>query len=169
MLQLSPVTWFSLLLRVVFVIMLIASLSFIGMAWRIPVVSEELFDLTARLADVVQSKRLFHIITTTTTIIAALSYFAMATGSGFAFHHIRIREQHKHGVPDTIRHVFRQVFYARYIDWLFTTPLLLLDLSLLANLNGANILIAILADVIMILTGLFAAFGREDNGSEWGW
>ena len=149
--------------------MVIASLSFIGMAWPIPVVSEEPFGLTAGLPDIVQSKRLFHILTATITIIAALSYFAMATGSGFAFHHIRLREQHKHGVPDTIRHVFRQVFYARYIDWLLTTPLILLDLLLLANLNGANILIAILADLIMVLSGLFAAFGRENNGSQWGW
>lgn len=49
-----------------------------------------------------------------------------------------------------------------------TTPLLLLDLSLLAGLNGASILIAIVADVIMALTGLFAAFGKHE-GQKWGW
>jgi bacteriorhodopsin len=103
------------------------------------------------------------------TIIAALSYFAMATGTGVSYHHIRVREQHSHGVPATYKHIVRQVYWARYIDWALTTPLLLLDLSLLANLSGANILVAVLADVIMILTGLFAAFGREHNGSKWGW
>lgn len=46
--------------------------------------------------------------------------------------------------------------------------MLLLDLSLLAGLNGASILIAIVADVIMVLTGLFAAFG-DTEGQKWGW
>lgn len=108
-----------------------------------------------------QSKRLYHVITSLITIIAAISYFAMATGTGVSYHHIRIREQHKN--------IYRQVYWARYIDWALTTPLLLLDLSFLANLSGGNILIAVVADVIMILTGLFAAFGREHNGSKWGW
>ena len=93
----------------------------------------------------------------------------MATGMGVRFHHIRVREHHKHGVPDTIRHVFREVFIARYIDWILTMPLLLIDLALLANLSGANILIAVIADLIMILGAMLAAFGRESNGSTWGW
>jgi bacteriorhodopsin len=59
------------------------------------------------------------------------------------------------------------VFYARYVDWLFTTPLLLLDLALLAGLNGADITNVIIADVIMILTGLFAAFGVTER-AKWG-
>lgn len=36
-------------------------------------------------------------------------------------------------------------------------------------MNGGDILIAIVADVIMILTGLFAAFGSEDTPQKWGW
>ncbi len=87
------------------------------------------------------------------TIIAALSYFAMALGTGFRFNYIAIR----------------QVYWARYVDWTLTTPLILLDLSLLAGMSGANILIAVLADVIMCLTGLFATFSHEDNGKKWGW
>jgi len=50
-----------------------------------------------------------------------------------------------------------------------TTPLLLLDLALLAGLSGGHITIAIVADLIMVLTGLFAAFGREESPSKWGW
>lgn len=45
----------------------------------------------------------------------------------------------------------------------------MLDLCLLAGLNGAQILVTIIADVIMILTGLFAAFGSEDTPQKWGW
>lgn len=50
-----------------------------------------------------------------------------------------------------------------------TTPLLLLDLALLAGLSGGNIFIAIVADIIMVLTGLFAAFGNEESAAKWGW
>jgi len=102
------------------------------------------------------------------TTFATLSYFAMATGEGTSFAHIAIRESHKHGIPDTVEHVFRQVFWARYIDWSLTTPLLLLDLAFLAGLNGADIFVAVVADVIMVLTGLFAAFGEGDR-VKWGW
>ena len=103
------------------------------------------------------------------TIIAALSYFAMATGMGVRYNFIMTRQHHRHGIPDTLKPVIRQVYWARYVDWVLTTPLLLLDLSLLAGMSGANILIAILADLIMCLTGLFATFGHEDNGTKWGW
>ncbi|KAF2021999.1 family A G protein-coupled receptor-like protein [Aaosphaeria arxii CBS 175.79] len=138
-------------LWVVFVIMVISSAVFAGWSWRVPV-----------------SKRLYHVVTTLITIFAAISYFAMATGHGTSFNVIKIRHSHEH-VPDTTTEVHRQVFYARYIDWALTTPLLLLDLSLLAGLNGGHILMAIVADVIMILTGLFAAFGSEGTPQKWGW
>jgi bacteriorhodopsin len=116
----------------------------------------------------VQNKRLYHVITTLITVCAALSYFAMATGHGVSVHTVQVRHQNDH-VPDTFTEVNRQVFWARYVDWAITTPLLLLDLSLLAGLNGAHILMAIVADVVMILTGLFAAFGAEGTPQKWGW
>jgi len=137
-------------LWVVFVIMLLSTIAFIGLAWRVPV-----------------QKRLFHVITTLITTFATISYFAMATGDGNSYAHIIVKEAHKH-VPDTVEHVYRQVFWARYIDWSLTTPLLLLDLAFLAGMNGASILVAIVADVVMILLGLFAAFGKSD-GQKWGY
>ena len=115
-----------------------------------------------------QSKRLYHIVTTLITITAAISYFAMATGDGISLHDIKITEKNE-VIGDYHRHIYRQVFWARYVDWSLTTPLLLLDLSLLAGLNGASILLAIVADLIMILTGLFAAFGAEETPQKWGW
>ena len=63
---------------------------------------------------------------------------------------------------------YREVYWARYVDWSVTTPLLLLDLAFLAGLSGANILVAIVADIIMILTGLFAAL-TEDESVSWGY
>jgi len=137
-------------LWVVFVLMVLASVFFVVLAWAVPA-----------------SKRLYHHLTATITIVAALSYFAMATHSGFTFHHSRVREQHDH-VPDTFKHVIREVYWARYVDWLITTPLLLLDLSLLAGLDGAAIFTAVTADIIMVLSGLFAALGHG-KAPKWGW
>jgi len=138
-------------LWVVFVIMLIATIVFTGLSWSVPI-----------------SKRLFHIITTLIVAFASLSYFAMATGHGVSYHHTTVTESHKH-VPDTTKDIYREVYWARYVDWSLTTPLLLLDLALLAGLSGGHILIAIIADIIMILTGLFAAFGSEGTPQKWGW
>ena len=92
----------------------------------------------------------------------------MATGHGVSVHHITVRHQHDH-VPDTFEHVHREVYWARYVDWSLTTPLLLLDLGLLAGMSGAHIIMAIVADEIMILTGMFAAFGTEGTPQKWGW
>jgi len=91
----------------------------------------------------------------------------MATGDGNSYAHFVIEESHKH-VPDTYVDVYRQVFWARYVDWSVTTPLLLMDLAFLAGLNGANIVVAVVADVVMVLTGLFAAYGTE-GAQKWGY
>ncbi|KAF2863332.1 bacteriorhodopsin [Piedraia hortae CBS 480.64] len=135
-----------------FVVMLISMIVFVGVSWSIPM-----------------SKRLFHVITTLIVTIATLSYFAMASGHGVSEHYITEKQHHKHGVPDTTKEIVRQVYWARYVDWALTTPLLLLDLCLVAGLDGGHTLLAIVADLIMALTGLFAAFGREDTPQRWGW
>jgi len=137
-------------LWVVCVLMALSSLAFYGMAFRVPV-----------------QKRLFHVITSLITTIAFLSYYAMASGDGISYNKTVETETHKH-VPDTYQTIFREVYWARYVDWALTTPLLLLDLALLAGLNGASITVAIVADIIMILTGLFAAFSGND-AQKWGW
>jgi len=138
-------------LWVVFALMLIATITFGALSWTVPA-----------------SKRLYHSLTTLIVLIATLSYFAMATGQGWTWHHVRIRESHDHGIPDTFRHVHRQLYWARYVDWLLTTPLLLVDLGLLAGLNGASIFSAVVADIIMILGGLFAALSYQKK-TAWGW
>lgn len=137
-------------LWVVFVVMLISTIAFAAMAFRVPV-----------------EKRLFHILTASITTFAAISYFAMATGDGNSFNTTTVVEKNQH-VPDTKQEYSRQIFWARYVDWSVTTPLLLLDLAFLAGLNGAQILVAIIADVVMILTGLFAALSTND-GQKWGY
>jgi len=68
----------------------------------------------------------------------------MAAGGGASYHIVRVSHKH-HEI------VLRQIYWARYVDWSITTPLLLLDLTVLAGLPGMDILIAIFADVVMVL------------------
>ena len=138
-------------LWVVFVIMLLSTVAFTVLAYRVPV-----------------QKRFFHIITAFITLFATVSYFAMATGDGIALHTIKEWQHHSHGIPSVHHVVQREVYWARYVDWSITTPLLLIDLSFLAGLNGASLLITIVADLFMVLTGLFAGFGHTD-GQKWGY
>ena len=111
---------------------------------------------------------MFHILTAFIATFAFLSYFAMAMGDGICYNKIIITEERRKHNPATKEIIYREVYWARYVDWSITTPLLLLDLSLLAGLSGANILVAIVADVIMVFTGLFASFSKGD-GQKWGW
>ena len=89
-----------------------------------------------------QGTRHFYAITFLIALIAGISYFVMATGGGLTL------------VGD------RAFYYARYVDWIFTTPLLLIDLALLAlarpgrNLGLIGALVGL--DLVMILTGLWA-------------
>ncbi|WP_207956138.1 bacteriorhodopsin [Rubrobacter marinus] len=89
-----------------------------------------------------QGTRHFYAITFVIALIAFLSYLVMATGGGATL------------VGD------RVFYYARYVDWVFTTPLLLLDLALLAlarpGRNVGLIVGIIVLDLFMILTGLWA-------------
>jgi len=138
-------------LWVVFAVMVIASIVFAALSWSIPV-----------------SRRVFHVITTLITITAAISYFAMASGQATAYSCVRVKDHHGK-LPSTHHQLCREIFPARYIDWAITTPLLLLDLCLLAGIDGAHTLMAIVADVIMVLGGLFAAYGNEHAAQKWGW
>jgi len=138
-------------LWVVFVVLVLSVIAFAAMAWVVPA-----------------AKRLHHSLTTLLVVIAGLSYFAMANGSGVVEHHRRIPEHHADPLPPTHRHIFRDVYYARYIDWLLTTPLILLNLHALSGVSGASIFSSIAADVIMILSGWFAAVSHS-KGEKWGW
>ncbi len=94
-------------------------------------------------------------------IIAACSYFAMAVDQGSVTLPL--------GAPDGTGRLF---YYARYIDWTFTTPLLLLSLSYTAMHSslrrGGMVAGLLLADVIMILTALF--FGLSEVAwIKWTW
>ena len=84
-------------------------------------------------------------------LIAACSYFAMSIGQG----QVLLSK----ATADGAKYIF---YFARYIDWAFTTPLLLLSLAVTGMHAGHKRAGAItgmlLADVMMIVTGFaFAA------------
>jgi bacteriorhodopsin len=90
----------------------------------------------------------YYIITIFIPAIAAASYFAMATGFGLI-------EVPVAGLGTL------EIYWARYADWLLTTPLLLLDLALLAGADRNTISTLVGLDVFMIVTGLVGALARE--------
>lgn len=47
--------------------------------------------------------------------------------------------------------------YVRYIDWVITTPLLLLELLLATGLSGSDIFTTVFLDLVMIIAGLVGA------------
>ena len=85
----------------------------------------------------------FYIITTLIPGIAAASYLSMFFGFGLTEVSL-----------ETGRVV--DVYWARYADWLFTTPLLLLDIGLLAGASNRDIGALVGLDAFMIVTGLAA-------------
>ncbi|KAI1267767.1 bacteriorhodopsin [Xylariaceae sp. FL1019] len=101
-----------------------------------------------------QSHRIFHYITAAVTAIATIAYFAMGSNLG----QVPIRPEFIRKYDPQVRPAgTREIFYARYIDWAFTTPLLLLDLLLTAGVPWPTIAATIFADEIMIACGLIGA------------
>lgn len=88
--------------------------------------------------------------------VATFAYYSMAAQGGYAY----VKTSKTTGVA-------RAIYYARYVDWFVTTPLLLLDLLLLAGVSGADTAWILIADVGMILAGLFGAL--MPNKFKWGW
>jgi bacteriorhodopsin len=85
----------------------------------------------------------FYVITIFITTIAAAMYLLMATGTGLT--------------TVTVGGDELTIYWARYADWAFTTPLLLLDLALLAGANRNTIATLVGLDVFMIGAGAIAA------------
>jgi bacteriorhodopsin len=89
-----------------------------------------------------EAKR-FYAITTLVPAIAFAMYLSMLLGYGLTMVPFG-GEEHP-------------IYWARYADWLFTTPLLLLDLALLVDADQGTILALVGADGFMIGTGLIGA------------
>ncbi|MEF8808410.1 bacteriorhodopsin [Natronomonas sp.] len=84
----------------------------------------------------------FYIVTIFITAIAFVNYLSMALGFGLTTVEVGGEE-----LP---------IYWARYTDWLFTTPLLLIDLGLLAGASRNQLSTLVGLDVLMIGTGAIA-------------
>jgi len=85
----------------------------------------------------------FYVITILIAGIAASSYLSMFFGFGLT-------------EVELVNGRVIDVYWARYADWLFTTPLLLLDIGLLAGASNRDLASLITIDAFMIVTGLAA-------------
>jgi bacteriorhodopsin len=75
--------------------------------------------------------------------------------------------KHKH-VPDTEYGIVRQILWLRYVNWFLTGPLILASLTLLSGLPGASLFAAIVADWVMLGTGLFGTYA-PNTSRKWIW
>jgi len=89
----------------------------------------------------------FYIVTIFITAIAFVNYLAMALGFGLT--------------TVTLGGEELPIYWARYTDWLFTTPLLLIDLGLLAGATRNQLASLVGLDVLMIGTGAIATLSTS--------
>ena len=95
-----------------------------------------------------------YLITAIIPIWSGLAYMAMAIGQGY----VEISNQ--------------TAFYVRYIDWVVTTPLLLVSLCTVAffykkNNDKTIVYSLLIADVIMIICGFVGDLSKDNNRYIW--
>mmetsp|Transcript_14405 Transcript_14405/g.23790 ORF Transcript_14405/g.23790 Transcript_14405/m.23790 type:complete len:365 (+) Transcript_14405:107-1201(+) len=123
-------------------------LSFCGVAF---------FLLTLRREE---NNRRFHYCTTFSTFIGVLAYFSMARGQGsVALFDILVTNGNYSP--------YRVFYYARFIDWTFSTVLTVLSLSMLAGIPLSFAAMLMFADAVFVICGLFGCLSTDS--SRWGW
>jgi len=126
----------------------------IAALWIIGIImTAGLFAFSIRAFPLRKEARLFYYSFVIITLVGALSHFSMASGLG------------------TLRQGDHIVFFMRSIDWIITTPLLLLNMALIAlpRVPERTQLIVVLlgADIFIIITGSIGTFILSDD--RWGW
>ncbi|KAI9720718.1 MAG: ion channel activity [Chrysothrix sp. TS-e1954] len=126
-------------------VMIVSTMAFAGLSYTKP-----------------REQRIFHYITAAITMVASIAYYSMGSNLGWA--PIAVEFERSDSV---VRGMNREIFYVRYIDWVITTPLLLMDLLLTAGMPWPSVLYTILIDEIMIITGLAGALTASTY--KWGY
>jgi len=110
-------------------------------------------------------KRSFHFFGMAILATASIAYFSMASNLGKTgiLAEFNRTSSFWSGNPDN---AIRSIWYARYIDWTITTPLLLMELLLTTGLPLSYIFFTIFADLVMIETGLMGAL--VESRYKWG-
>ncbi|BGP13102.1 hypothetical protein JCM10213_000895 [Rhodosporidiobolus nylandii] len=105
-------------------------------------------------------ERAFHELGSALCFTASIAYFAMASDLGstpIAVEFIRSGSLGENWTALGVARPTRSIWYARYIDWTITTPMLLLELVLATGLPLSQIFTVIFFDIAMIETGLIGA------------
>ncbi|KAK0548093.1 hypothetical protein OC846_004612 [Tilletia horrida] len=108
-------------------------------------------------ATVDPNRRVFHYLTLAILTTASVAYFAMASDLGETPVQVEFLREGAAIAAQNGGRLTRGIWYARYIDWTITTPLLLLELLLVSGVPTSTILLTIFMDIIMIITGLIGA------------
>ncbi|KAK5042872.1 hypothetical protein LTR84_012422 [Exophiala bonariae] len=103
-----------------------------------------------------RTDRIFFYLSSTLCFVACIAYFSMGSNLGWTPIDVDFQRSNPKVAGRN-----RQIFYARYIDWVITTPLLLTDLLLTAGMPWPSILWVIGLDELMIVTGLLGALVRS--------
>lgn len=100
--------------------------------------------------------RVFHYLSVAILFTASVAYYSLASDLGAT--PITVEYLHGFNLNRTMGRIpTRQIWYARYIDWTVTTPLLLLGLLLVSGLPLSQVFMTLFLDEVMIVTGLIGA------------
>ena len=81
-------------------VMIVSTFAFVGLASRIE-----------------RRNRIFHYITASITMVAAIAYFTLGSNLGYAATIVEFQRSNP-----KVAGTYREIFYVRYIDWVVTTP-----------------------------------------------
>eukprot|EP00741_Cyanophora_paradoxa_P010038 tig00000157_g9724.t1 len=105
------------------------------------------------------AKRIFHYITIVYLTISMLAYYCMARQQGS----VAIWDD----ATASNNSPYRVFYYARYVEWFMTVPLIILNLCLLAGTTFATFLALAFASMIMVVSGLLGLL--SSTGTKWGY
>jgi len=97
-----------------------------------------------------KENKFFEVLTMMITGIATCAYLTMYSGAGYSW----IQETHGK---------FDPFYWARYVDWLLTTPLMVWDVLALAGAPNDEIIMCVGVDMLMILFGVVGAQTPESQ------
>ncbi|WVQ79759.1 hypothetical protein IAT38_001859 [Cryptococcus sp. DSM 104549] len=106
-----------------------------------------------------KKNRFFHGVSAIILTVSALTYLSIITHLGISFTPVH---SHRH-----LTHLFREIFVARWIDYLITSPLIFLSLARLAGISPASTLTIVLANIVQGFAG-WAATEAHGGGAIWG-
>ncbi|KAM0349709.1 hypothetical protein ACHAPU_003538 [Fusarium lateritium] len=103
------------------------------------------------------NERIFHHLFTIALLVGSIAYFSMASGLGYSV----IATHLNRG-----RAVSYEIFFAKYINWVVSWPVVLLALGLMSGVSWATIVFNIFLSWIWIISYLCSAYTRTSY--KWG-